>query len=64
MEIRNKNFNIGEKYKGDTNGMIFEVIDKAENEFGEEYIRFQLEGTDKTYKSSLELAKRLLLTKI
>lgn len=64
MKIKNEKFEIGEKYKSDVNGMVFEVIDKATDINGKEYIRFKLEGTDKTYKSQLATAKRLLITKV
>ena len=64
MKIINKTFTIGETYRSDVNGDIFEVI--ASRTSSKPYsgmITFKHRKTGKTYECGLPYARRLLLTK-
>ena len=63
MEIRNENFKVGERYKGEINGVTLEVSDIRFGIDGTEYVEFKISGGERFVYDS-ETAKRFLLTKI
>ena len=62
--MRNKEFKIGELYRSDVNGAVFEVIDIQKSIDGKEYIHFKIQGNPKTSYTQLRTAQELLITKI
>lgn len=64
MKIINKAFTIGETYRSDVNGDIFEVIAiRTSSKPYSDIITFKHRKTGKTYECGLPYARRLLLTK-
>ena len=64
MKIINTAFTIGETYRSDVNGDIFEVIAiRTSSKPYSGMITFKHRKTGKTYECGLPYARRLLLTK-
>ena len=62
--MRNKEFKIGELYRSDVNGEIFEIIDIQKALDDKEYVHFKMHGSGKTSYRQLRTAQELLLTRI
>lgn len=61
--MRNKKFQIGDKYRGEINKEIFEVVNQIIQN-GKRYIVFKHERTQETFNYELRHAQELLLSKI
>lgn len=62
--MKNKEFKIGELYRSDVNGAIFEVIDIQTSIDGKDYVHFRVQGSQKTNHVQMRTAQELLITKI
>ena len=60
----NKVFEVGQHYKSDVNGKIFEVEYIKTNLDGKKLVGFKHEKTGEVYDVNLRIAQMMLLTKI
>lgn len=65
-EIINRNFAVGDRFKGRIDKSILEIVDLKKGGIynNKIYVTFRDEKTNKTYETDFETAKRLLIDKI
>lgn len=61
--MKNKEFKIGELYRSDVNGAIFEVVDIQMGIDNKEYVHFKVQGKKETSHVQMRTAQELLITK-